>query len=169
MKEYRGYYPITANDSARRRRQRRRKLIRDARLREHVIDKLTCCWSPAPIAGRLKLAGDGTRLCHETIYQFVDIPEGQALKLHRHLLRARRQRRRRFGRKPRGVKIPLERTIAKRPAEIDRRQGIGHWEGDLLIFRRAYAGPTWPRSSNARAACCALFRTATDVRAASSG
>lgn len=134
VKAYRGYYPITANDSARRRRQRRRKLVRDTRLRTHVIEKLELCWSPEPIAGRLKLAGDGARLCHETIYQFVD----SALALHRHLPRARRLRRRRFGRKPRGAKIPLARTIAQRPAEIDRRQEIGHREADLLIFRRAH-------------------------------
>ena len=63
---------------------------------------------------------------------------GRALALHRHLLRARRLRRRRFGRKPRGAKIPLARTIAQRPAEIDRRQEIGHREADLLIFRRAH-------------------------------
>jgi IS30 family transposase len=138
VKEYRGYFPVTADDRARRRRQRRRKLIRDARLRQHVTEMLARWWSPEQIAGRLKLAdGDGC-LCHETIYRFVYSPEGQALALHRHLLRARRLRRRRFGRKPRGLKIPLPRTIAYRPAEISRRQEIGHWEADLLIFRRAH-------------------------------
>jgi IS30 family transposase len=103
VKEYRGYYPITAEDSAKRRRQRRRKLIEDARLRQHVTEMLAHWWSPEQIAGRLKLAGDGTRLCHETIYQFIYSPEGRALRLHRHLLRARRLRRRRFDRKPRGA------------------------------------------------------------------
>jgi IS30 family transposase len=137
VKEYRGYYPITAEDSAKRRRQRRRKLIEDARLRQHVTEMLAHWWSPEQIAGRLKLAGDGTRLCHETIYQFIYSPEGRALRLHRHLLRARRLRRRRFDRKPRGAKIPLPRTIAQRPAEIGQRREIGHWEADLLIFKRA--------------------------------
>jgi transposase, IS30 family len=33
VKLYRGFYPITAEDSARRRRRRQRKLVRDARLR----------------------------------------------------------------------------------------------------------------------------------------
>jgi hypothetical protein len=42
------------------------------------------------------------------------------------------------GRKPRGVKIPLERTIACRPAGIGQLQEIGHWEADLLIFKRAH-------------------------------
>jgi transposase, IS30 family len=138
VKEYRGYYPLTAHDSARQRRQRQRKLIRKARLREHVVEKLELSWSPEQIAGRLKLAGNDVRVSHETIYQFVYSPEGRALELHRHLLRTRRLRRRRFGRKPRNLKIPLARTIAQRPAEIGQRQAIGHWEADLLIFRQAY-------------------------------
>ena len=137
VKEYRGYYPVTADDHARRRRQRQRKLIRDARLRQHVTEMLARWWSPEQIAGRLKLADADMRLCHETIYQFVYSPEGRALALHRHLLRARRLRRRRFGRKPRCPKIPLERTIVQRPAGIGQRQEIGHWEADLLIFKRA--------------------------------
>ncbi len=135
VKQYRGYYPVTAEDNARRRRRRQRKLVRDAHLRGHVVEKLKLWWSPEQIAGRLKIAGEDGRLCHETIYQFVYSPEGRALELHRHLLRARRLRRRRFGRKPRSLKIPPERTIAQRPAEIGQRQAIGHWEADLLIFR----------------------------------
>jgi len=115
VRQYRGYYPVTAEDSARRRRRRQRKLVRDAHLRGHIVEKLKLLWSPEQIAGRLKVAGEDSRLCHETIYQFVYSPEGRALELHRHLLRARRLRRRRFGRKPRSLKIPTERTIAQRP------------------------------------------------------
>jgi IS30 family transposase len=138
VKHYRGYYPVTAEDSARLRRRRQRKLVRDAHLRTHVVEKLKLCWSPEQIAGRLKLTGEDGRLCHETIYQFVYSPEGRALELHRHLLRARRLRRRRFGRKPRSLKIPIERTIAQRPAEIGERHASGHWEADLLIFQRVH-------------------------------
>ena len=120
VRQYRGYYPITAEDSARRRRRRQRKLVRDARLRGHVIDKLKLAWSPEQIAGRLKVAGEDGRLCHETIYQFVYSPEGRALELHRHLLRARRLRRPRFARKPRRATIPPSRTIAQRSAGATR-------------------------------------------------
>jgi IS30 family transposase len=137
VEEYRGYYPVTADDRAKQRRQRRRKLIRDAQLQQHVTELLARWWSPEQIAGRLKLAGTEAHLCHETIYQFVYSPEGRALGLHRHLLRAKPLRRRRFGRKPRSMKIPLERTISQRPAEIDQRQEVGHWEADLLIFKHA--------------------------------
>jgi IS30 family transposase len=138
VRQYRGYYPVTAEDSARRRRRRQRKLVRDAHLRGHVVEKLELLWSPEQIAGRLKLTGEDGRLCHETIYQFVYSPEGRALELHRHLLRARPLRRRRFGRKPRSLKIPPERTIAQRPAEIGERHALGHWEADLLIFQRVH-------------------------------
>jgi IS30 family transposase len=138
VKEYRGYFPVTAEGTAKRRRQRRRKLIQNARLRQHVTEMLARWWSPEQIAGRLKHIGEDARVCHETIYQFVYSPEGRALALHHHLLRARRLRRRRFGRKPRSPKIPQARTIGQRPAEVDRRQEIGHWEADLLIFRRTH-------------------------------
>jgi transposase, IS30 family len=138
VKQYRGYYPVTAEDNARRRRRRQRKLVRDAHLRSHVVEKLKLAWSPEQIAGRLKIADEDGRLCHETIYQFVYSPEGRALELHRHLLRARRLRRRRFNRKPRSLKIPPEQTIAQRPAEIGERHAIGHWEADLLIFQRVH-------------------------------
>jgi IS30 family transposase len=137
VKQYRGYYPVTADDYARQRRQRRRKLIRDAQLQQRVTSMLARWWSPEQIAGRLKLAGADGRLCHETIYQFVYSPQGRALGLYRHLLRAKQLRRRRFGRKPRSARIQLERTIAQRPAGIDQRQEVGHWEADLLIFKRA--------------------------------
>src|SRR5215213_5931972 len=138
VKQYRGYYPVTAEDSARRRRRRQRKLVRDAHLRTHIVEKLKLWWSPEQIAGRLKRIGDEACVSHETIYQFVYSPKGRALELHRHLLRARRLRRQRFGRKPRSLKIPTERTIAQRPAEIGECHAIGHWEADLLIFQRVH-------------------------------
>ena len=69
VKQYRGYYPITAEDNARRRRRRQRKLVRDAHLRGHVVEKLKLLWSPEQIAGRLKIADEDGCLCHETIYQ----------------------------------------------------------------------------------------------------
>ena len=68
VKQYRGYYPVTAEDSARRRRRWQRKLVRDAHLRGHIVEKLKLCWSPEQIAGRLKVAGEVGPLCHETIY-----------------------------------------------------------------------------------------------------
>ena len=55
QREYAGYFPLTAQERARQRRQRLSKLRRHERLRHYVIDKLERCWSPEQIAGRLKL------------------------------------------------------------------------------------------------------------------
>ena len=72
-----GYFPLNAQDLARRRRQRRRKLIADEGLREHVVGRLRDGWSPQQIAGRLKQEQAELSVCHETIYRHVYGPEGQ--------------------------------------------------------------------------------------------
>src|SRR5829696_8763198 len=140
-----GYFPLTPQDLARRRRQRRRKLIADEGLRAHVVERLEAGWSPQQIAGRLKQqqqqqqqqqADGGAAVCHETIYRHVYGPEGREDGLHRHLPKARRRRGSRYGRRPRSAPIPRERWIENRPAEVGTRETFGHWEADLLIFRK---------------------------------
>ena len=134
-----GYFPLPAQDLARRRRQRRRKLAADEGLRAHVTERLKAGWSPQQIAGRLKQETDGgTAVCHETIYRHVYGPEGREDGLYRHLPKARRRRGSRYGRKPRAASIPRERWIENRPAEVGGREAFGHWEGDLLIFRKEH-------------------------------
>ena len=133
-----GYFPLNAQDLARRRRQRRRKLIMNDGLRAHVTERLKAGWSPQQIAGRLKRepTGGGASVCHETIYRHVYGPEGRRDGLYRHLPKARRRRGSRYGRRPRSASIPRERWIESRPAEVGTRETFGHWEGDLLIFRK---------------------------------
>ena len=136
-----GYYPVTAQDQARARRRRLAKLARHADLLAHVVDRLRAGWSPQQIAGQLRQEADtdgkaGGRLCHETIYRHVYSPEGRSAQLHLCLPRARRRRGTRHDRRPRGHRIPQERGIACRPAEVATRSSFGHWEGELLIFAR---------------------------------
>src|ERR671929_1666359 len=89
-----GYFPLNAQDLARRRRQRRRKLAADEGLRAHVTERLKAGWSPQRIAGRLKREQAGGRawVCHETIYRHVYGREGREDGLFRHLPRGRRRR-----------------------------------------------------------------------------
>ena len=134
-----GYFPLTAQGLARRRRQRRRKPAADDALRAHIVERLKAGWSPQQIAGRLRHEADGgSVVCHETIYRHVYGPEGRRDDLHRHLPKARRRRGTRHGRKPRTASIPRERWIGSRPAEVACRTSFGHWECDLLIFRREH-------------------------------
>jgi transposase, IS30 family len=135
----RGYFPQAAQSRTDRRRVRRRKLQQNPHLARHVIARLQQAWSPEQIAGRLRReAGGEGRISHETIYQFVYSELGREQNLYQLLPCQRRRRRKRYARKPRGVTIPLENTFAERPTEIAARSSFGHWEGDLVMFRRAH-------------------------------
>ena len=133
-----GYWHVTAQSQADRRRSRRRKLERLPDLRAEVIRCLQEGWSPEQIAGRLRIEpGAPHRLCHETIYQYVYSVEGQSAQLARLLPERRRKRKPRYARTPRNRVFPVETSIHKRPPEINDRSQFGNWEGDLMIFERA--------------------------------
>lgn len=132
-----GYWPVTAQKMAETRRRRLCKLLRNPALRAAVVERLKEGWSPQQIAGRLTLAGDaGTRLSHETIYQHVYSAEGKADGLALYLPERRRQRRPRYARKPRNPVFPPEVAIRNRPEAVNCRQAFGHWEADLMMFRK---------------------------------
>lgn len=134
-----GYWPLTAQDLAVRRRRASVKLERHAELRCAVIDHLRAGWSPEQIAGRLGVEpGARHRLCHETIYRFVYGPRGRSEELARYLPERRRRRRPRLARKPRGSVFPAHAAIRHRPEAIGRRAEFGHWEADLMMFRKEH-------------------------------
>jgi len=94
-------------------------------------------WLPSTIAGRLKLEMPSVPIiCCEAIYQFIYSRFGQKLGLYKALYRHRKRRHKRGGRKPRGSHIPLYCKINHRSADIANRETFGHWEGDLIIFKR---------------------------------
>ena len=137
LPEYSGYFSTVADDIAKDRRRRLRKLRRHPQLRELVIDRLQAAWSPEQIAGRLLTDGLSlVRICTETIYRFVYGKEDYGLGLYRYLPEARRKRWPRCSRKPRDGVFPGAARISQRPDFIGDRSQFGHWEGDLLIFRR---------------------------------
>lgn len=135
---FRGYFPRVAHRIARSRRMRGGKIARNAALATSIAEGLRLAWSPEQIAGHARIAGVDPKVCHETIYQYVYSPEGRRQDLWQHLPRARKNRRRRYARKPRGLNIPLANTIAERPVDIGSRASFGHWEGDLVAFRKEF-------------------------------
>jgi IS30 family transposase len=83
-------------------------------------------WSPEQIANKLPIS-------HETVYQYVYADKAKGGKLHQSL-RSQKPRRKRHlcGRDRRG-QIPDRRPIGERPAHIEARKQVGHWEGDTVI------------------------------------
>ncbi|MFK7942495.1 MAG: IS30 family transposase, partial [Paracoccaceae bacterium] len=139
MPQLDGYYGKIAGSMAAERRARQAKLIRDDELRKAVIDRLEHGWSPEQIAGRLRIEPDAhARRCHETIYAWVYSSDAKELGLYRHLPRRRRKRRPRFARIGRSNTFPEARNISNRPDSVNDRNEFGHWECDLIQFRKEY-------------------------------
>jgi len=101
------------------------RLDADARLRDG--------WTPEIIGQRARLEGRAW-VCKETIYKYVYADAKAGGTLWENLPRARRKRRRRCPRQEdrgRG-RIPNQRMIDTRPADVETRTSVGHWEGDLI-------------------------------------
>ena len=135
-----GYWHVHAQQLATARRGPQRKLIRHDALRLAVIDRLQEGWSPEQIAGRMRFENHRHRVCHETIYRYVCSPDGQAQGLGRHLPERRRKRKARYTRKSRNLVFPERCMIRYRPEAVGNRDAFGHWEAELMIFRREH-GP----------------------------
>ena len=108
-------------------------------LQQIVASKLALEWSPAQVAGWLKLEfpdQDTMRVSHETIYRSLFIQARGVLKkeLIGHLRSRRMMRRAKRAStigQPRG-QIVEGASIRDRPAEVEDRAIPGHWEGDLI-------------------------------------
>lgn len=134
-----GYYPVNAQEYYRRRRQSLQLFERYPDLKAFVVEKLKSYWSPDQIAGHLKRIGVSMFCaCAETIYQFIYGTEGRKLGLYQYLFKGRKNRRRKYSRKPRGMIIPEHHGISHRPQVVSERRDFGHWEGDLMIFNREF-------------------------------
>ena len=137
-----GRYSARAADGAyMARRQRDAILERDGRLARFVRDRLAEGWSPQQISGWLKSGterGLGT-VAMETIYAFIYRAGQKAEGLWRYLARRRRTRRPLRSRPSRDT-IKDRVSIHERPGSVADRSEAGHWEGDLIICRRARPG-----------------------------
>ncbi|MCD6040383.1 MAG: TRm24 putative transposase [Gammaproteobacteria bacterium] len=70
---------------------------------------------------------------HETIYRYIYSNYERRNLFYHHLRRKRPLRIKRGSRKPR---VPKDLLIASRPHTINQRQEFGHWEADLMLFKK---------------------------------
>jgi IS30 family transposase len=138
MPEVAGYFCVAANSKAKDRRSRHRKLVRHPHLRASIIDRIKHGWSPEQIAGRLAYERRCVRVCHETIYRFAYSHDGQQMKLWRYLPESRARRRPRHARRRHGRRFSPELSILHRPDVVRDRKQLGHWECDLIQFRKKF-------------------------------
>lgn len=129
----RGYRVKQAQERAQGRAKRPGSRRFTAAVRSEAEERLKAGWTPEMIGARARLEGRAW-VCKETIYKHVYAEAKAGGILWQYLPRGRRQRRRRCPRQAgrgRG-RIPNQRMIDTRPAEVSTRQTIGHWEGDLI-------------------------------------
>ncbi|MDB6096511.1 MAG: putative transposase-related protein [Francisellaceae bacterium] len=118
------------------RKQRPLKLKREHNLdlKEFVIELLQKTWSPAQIAGYLKMKLGYCSISHEAIYRYIFSEEGKKLGLYKYLRSRKKQRIKFISRK--NKTLLNRKSIHERPAYIDDRSDFGHWEADLMAFKR---------------------------------
>ena len=129
----RGYRSKQAHKKAQWRARRRGARRFTDEVREDAERRLREGWTPEIISGRAKLEGRPS-VCKETIYKYIYLDNKKGGDLWKNLPRAHRKRRRRCPKvdgRGRG-RIPNQKMIDLRPPEVDLRQTVGHWEGDLI-------------------------------------
>lgn len=88
-------------------------------------------WSPEQISLWLKKYGDFT-VSHESIYQYLLTDKAQGGTLYTHL-RGKNSRRNRYGSYKKRGHIKDRTFIDERPASVEKRLTIGHWELDTVM------------------------------------
>lgn len=130
-----GYQPAYAQAQTDARRWTGARLERDDRLREEVLDRLACGWSPEQVAGRLAHEQGHRVISHETIYRFVyaQLKRTNDTKWRLYLPRAKIRR----GWRTKGgwPRTHGKCSIHDRPKDIASRHIPGHWEADCMLFR----------------------------------
>ena len=129
------YEPDRADARCRKRRSRSR---RNASITEEdyaiVRRFLKLDWSPEQISGTLKKLGI-LSISHESIYRYVWLDMASGGSLWSHLRQSSKQRRKRYKAYDSRGRLANKRMISERPAYVESRKTIGHWEIDTVHGR----------------------------------
>jgi transposase, IS30 family len=122
-----GYRPRLAQELSIRRSERSRNAPRvpEATLRIAAYF-LRQDWSPEQVAGFVPVS-------HETLYRYIYTDKAQGGSLWRGLRCQKKKRKRYAGGRERRGQLPNRRSIHDRPASVETRSCVGHWEGDTVI------------------------------------
>ena len=119
--------------SGRRSRSRKKSQFRPSDWRQ-VLELLHQDWSPEQISGHLRAART-LSISHETIYRHVKRDRRRGGLLYQHLRFWKKKWRKLYRSRDSRGRLPGKRMIGERPASIEERMQIGHWEIDTVMGR----------------------------------
>ncbi len=127
------YRAFTAQERTNGRRSRSRRNLRFSVDDFARVNELLCRqWSPEQVAGHLRRVGY-LAISHETIYRHIWRDKRAGGTIYTHLRGARKQRRKRYGSHYSRGKLSGKRPISQRPATVETRSDVGHWEIDTVM------------------------------------
>jgi len=112
------------------------RLEKNGRLRQYVRHKLKQYWSPEQIAARLEIDHPDApqmRTSPLVIYNWIQRDKTAGGTLYKYLRQGHRKRRKKRGSLNNQGQIPDRRPISERPKAVDKREELGHWEGDTVV------------------------------------
>jgi transposase, IS30 family len=126
------YRPFTAQERTNGRRSRSRRNLRFSAEDFALVGELLCRqWSPEQVSGYLGRVGR-LSISHETIYRHVWRDKKDGGLLYTHLRGSRKRRRKRYGAYDSRGRLAGKRPTSERPAELEERREVGHWEADTV-------------------------------------
>ena len=129
-----GYYKVEKaiqRASGRRRRSRSHPHFSPQQLSQ-VWQLIRCKLSPEQASAHLGGMGQ-LRISHETIYRHIWRDKHRGGGLHRHLRCAIKRRRKRYRSYDSRGRLAGKRMIHERPASVEARRELGHWEIDTVL------------------------------------
>jgi IS30 family transposase len=127
-----GYRAFTACEHTRARRRRSRRNSHFRKEEWQLVEELIALdWSPEQVAGWLRLH-ELLRISHETIYLRIWRDKAKGGALWRHLRQATKRRRKRYRAYDSRGRLAGKRHLSERPAEVEERAVLGHWEIDTV-------------------------------------
>lgn len=133
------YRAVFAHEKSKRKKMRQgiSKIDQNETLKLFILEKIFLRWSPEYISGRLPYYfpnDKSMRISYESIYQWIyKLYFSDGITLWKYLPRKRRIRQKRESKLGSRIKITDKKNIKDRPDIVDKKEEIGHWEGDTVV------------------------------------
>lgn len=142
--------------------QRGKKINKNIRLENYIIDNLKNHWSPDGISGKMRLEKKPFYASKNAIYEWLYSVYGQR---YCHLLFSKQYRSKKRGKKKDKKHMISNRVgIELRPEEVNQKTTYGHYEGDTIVSGKKTKSKEALAVNYERKACYVLIRKISSLK-----